>query len=299
MYGSASFVPQPMIWPGISPPDPEVGLKFYNPKQTEAGKNKLASFLTALSGVFDLVSSEEGDGVMSELESYNIPEGEALPLAEDHVDFTDLLNGSVNEGWVRNLLAAHESKKAIGNAHAAFGEKLDKFLNQLEKAGAYDIQLLLPLIKKINALSLAAPSASEAEINNLSDGQVTSCCDLLGISDDRGTLRDMINQMGQEIADLPKFDTDSLIETIRSVEVKAITPAIGMVGTNIIGKAIARTQEENYRIAEKQAKELEREKKKVEGKRAARHRELIKQDRAEMATRARSEKANNKKEGKK
>lgn len=275
MYDS-TFIPEPAMFVGLPTPPAYVGSRFYNQGQTESGQENLSSFLFAFSSVFN--SEEEHQATLDKLESYVIHEDTKVPLNTDYVDFSALTDGEINENWVKGLKAAQDAKTDISEVYSRMGgDGLDNFEAEMKGAGAWDTQLLITLMQSFNKVSLAAPNVTKGQIDAMSDNEVSKYSSLLGIKNDRKALGEKINQIINDVGQMPKFNSDSLDNLGNKVKRKAIEPAVGMFAASMSMQVAHRAQSEAYEAAKKDAQEAERAGQKAENKRLAEQNHLRKE----------------------
>src|SRR3989338_4953760 len=165
MFGGSAFVPEPMIWPGISPPSPEYGRSFYNPGRTETGRERLRGFISVFSDIFNFIAEEERAGIIDQIETLRIPEPERF---YDNENYGGFLSGS-GESLLEDLMAAYDFKQNYDEAFNTLGKDLENWNDYLGGGGAYDSQILFPLITACDNREIVVPDEIVSEISGFID----------------------------------------------------------------------------------------------------------------------------------
>jgi len=293
MFGEGSFVPAPPIFVGFSSPDPKFGSSFYNPARSADAGVKLKEFALKLAEVFKFTSTSEDNAIKSYLEDelveFNFSDYfKDVDISPSYSD--DLTSGSIpGKDLVSMIMNAKTVKKTVEDSvmGGVGGERLNNAKDLFRSFGAYDSQILMPLLlayntqfKRISDSKDNIKDQSMSYLDGINASDVASLCDEYGVTktgntdNDRNALKDYVKAAINDLASYQGFDQDAFNKLSQQLKVTAVTPAIGMSGASMAGRAMSNMQNENYRVMKKQSEELEKEQKREAAKHASQARSI-------------------------
>jgi len=296
MFGSGYFIPQPPINISSPIPDSKFGSLFYNPGRAQNGAEELKTFTSSLAEIFKFMSNSEDSETITKIEEevreFNFRDyvGD-IDMSADYSE--SLANGSTpGDELIDILMAADSTKKTLEEKvfNSIGGERLNKAKQMFRDWGTYDSQILFPLFdsycavfSEIGSNKDSVISRTESYIDGQGSAGLEDLCHKLGVAskndDDKNkqALKDYVNGVISDLTSFRGFDPEALEEIHRSQQVNAVTPAIGMIGTNIAGGSMARVQHDNYKLMKESAEEAEIDEKRSEAKHEAKVRSEAKQ----------------------